>query len=854
MLFQRRTWILWLGTAAILLVGCDNHDGRKIKLASDHEDLSAGPQTAASILRVSPEEQRTVAVLYFENATEDASLDWLRRGLTDMLVAELSQSPYLNVVTMKRLSEIATRLGRRPEELVDLSVAAMVASEGGVETLLTGRFYRDSDSLRIDVDLRQVDTGQLLRRETVRGAGLERIFLMVDELSQRVRTNLRGELEATRSLGVRLADMTQSIEAFRYYSRGLEALDKVIFAAADSFFRKAVEYDSTFAAAHLRLAGSSFAIGQRKAAQKALRLARRYADKLSQSDRMQLRLYEADLSGDVKKSLAVLQELLSYAPNDIDTRMQLANLFFRRLEDNDRAIEEYETILELDPSRKLAYNQLAYLYAFRGDFTTALKYLDTYEELAPDEPNPHDSRGEILMMAGRLEEAARSLKTALAKWPAFYQSAMRLTDIYSELGDLTQALRYSDMWIEQAPSDKVRAAAYTQRAAVLWRFGRIEEAKQALKLALKTSPTEVWPVLVGGEMYQAIGDTAAARQLYRSFLSQKELASTSGDYGWGKIPLLRVCLEANLPASEAFSLAQTLVGEETRALFREQNSLYLGLLALRAGEYERASQWLREEPSPDFYDVLTSVPGVGRSWVWKYLSEAIRYEPKQKKHDYASCDLMLDAARKADRGDLEVLALFMRAQYHDKYGRQEELAAEYQRLGTPLENNWRVIGPFPNQSGFDRHFPPEDSVDLEAEYQGVGGTITWQPAEDGTYDGFVDLRAILRRSSWAVGYAAVHVDSPEKRVVQIRMATDEACKLWLNDDLVWQAYRSDEAVLDHDIVTVFLRRGDNKLLMKVTNSIGDWGFYLRMTDEKGRGYPDLRFHAPGMEELKVAGL
>ena len=95
--------------------------------------------------------------------------------------------------------------------------------------------------------------------------------------------------------------------------------------------------------------------------------------------------------------------------------------------------------------------------------------------------------------------------------------------------------------------------------------------------------------------------------------------------------------------------------------------------------------------------------------------------------------------------------------------------------------------------------------------------------------------------------------SPEQRVVQLRLGSDEDVKLWLNGDPVWQAYRKPgdlpyaskpDARLDHDVVQVVLRPGRNRVLLKVTNTLADWGFVLRVTDDRGRGFPDLELVAP----------
>lgn len=51
-------------------------------------------------------------------------------------------------------------------------------------------------------------------------------------------------------------------------------------------------------------------------------------------------------------------------------------------------------------------------------------------------------------------------------------------------------------------------------------------------------------------------------------------------------------------------------------------------------------------------------------------------------------------------------------------------------------------------------------------------------------------------------------------------------------------------MVERDIITVLLHPGYNRVLLKITNTIYDWGFFFRVTDEKGNGFSDITFHAP----------
>ena len=70
----------------------------------------------------------------------------------------------------------------------------------------------------------------------------------------------------------------------------------------------------------------------------------------------------------------------------------------------------YKKVLDADPKYKAAYNMLGYVYANLGDYDKAIKTLNTYKDLAPDDPNPHDSIGEIYFYQGDFRQAEKHFK------------------------------------------------------------------------------------------------------------------------------------------------------------------------------------------------------------------------------------------------------------------------------------------------------------------------------------------------------------------------------------------------------------------------------------------------------------
>lgn len=838
----------------LFFAGCENNAERKIKLSDGNLASTNLSQPASSVLRVSPEQQRNIAILNFENNTNNASLNWLRRGLADMFATELSQSPYLNVIPIKRIGEIAQKHGLKEAQLSDPSAVSAIARDAKAEILLSGRIYPLGDSLCIDVDLVNTATGRLIKREMVHGNGLEQIFSMVSDLSDRVRSSIRGELAESQYAGINLKEMTESVEAFRYFSEGQENAEKFLHEDAKECYENAIEADTTFAAAYLNLAYLAYDLNKVAEGSSALRKARKYADKLSETDKIKLRVLEGRSRGDFLNLIPTLEDGVNRFPSDVELRIQLAR-YYRGMGDFDKALQEFEAAAELDPGRKMLYNDLGYVHAFRGDYTTAVKNIDTYIELAPDEPNPYDSKGEILMMAGRLNEAAEQFKIALNKWPKFHYSAIHLAYVYAEMGDETNAMKYIAQALASSPNEKINLNANFMKVMILWKFGKADQAEKLLDGAIKQFPYLGEPVITAGEIYKSRGENSKAEAVYSSAFNRfrKYFNGGKGDFN-DVANFVGFILSADLPAADVIPVLEEVSSDhELPQLYKFIINRTLALMYFRVGESDKAKACSDKIISQEFDFLLSYLQNSGWS-TWKHFFESLKYTSNVRANDHPLARRILNLARDSERKDLEALASFVRANIYQERGDPEAVANEYQDMGVPLETDWMVLGPFAANkfSGFEHQFPPEKKIKLDATYQGARGEIKWQDADDAHYDGYMNLQSIFDYTYWTVGYALTYAFCPEERKVQIRVGTDETFKMWLNDELISQRFNKADAAVDRDIVTVILHPGYNKLLLKVTNTDQDWGFYFRITDESGNAFYDITYHSPDKVEKKFA--
>ena len=148
---------------------------------------------------------------------------------------------------------------------------------------------------------------------------------------------------------------------------------------------------------------------------------------------------------------------------------------------------------------------------------------------------------------------------------------------------------------------------------------------------------------------------------------------------------------------------------------------------------------------------------------------------------------------------------------------------------------WNLIGPFdaPDMTFLTTAYPPETGIALNQKHAGKGGQeVKWKKAEaDGT--GYMRLAEFFKPSEQAIVYGLAYVYSPAMQPTYILLGSDDGVRVWLNDELVHTnpAYRG--AYPDQDKVKVDLEPGWNKVLVKVLQGAGGWGFYLRFADPDG---------------------
>lgn len=133
-----------------------------------------------------PTDSPSLAVLYFTNNTGDKELDHWSRGLSDMLIDDLSQSKYIYVLPKHRLLDVFKKFELLEVDSYSNRDIEKLESWGVGNYILLGNYFKSGDNFRISVTLHNVNTGEDTGTEQVEG-NLNDVFGLVDELTVKIK-------------------------------------------------------------------------------------------------------------------------------------------------------------------------------------------------------------------------------------------------------------------------------------------------------------------------------------------------------------------------------------------------------------------------------------------------------------------------------------------------------------------------------------------------------------------------------------------------------------------------------------------------------------------------------------------
>jgi tetratricopeptide (TPR) repeat protein len=268
---------------------------------------------------------------------------------------------------------------------------------------------------------------------------------------------------------------TPSAEARSLYEKGMQDYENLYLERCNEDWRGAVKADPNLAVAWAWIAFNSSNPEEVIAAREK---AKALAPKLTPGEQLMIEWIAKVQEGDFIGGISAMNDMLEMYPKDKHLLYLAGNWLL--LEDGDeQGMKIMEKALALDKNFPAALNDLAYMYARSRQFDKAFVDMDRYVALLPKEPNPQDSYGELLRMAGNFEGSLRHYRAALAIDPDFVTSQVGLADTYALMGNQEQARIEYEKAIRYAHTEADRLT-YSMQNAITWvRDGKFAEADKA---------------------------------------------------------------------------------------------------------------------------------------------------------------------------------------------------------------------------------------------------------------------------------------------------------------------------------------------------------------------------------------
>jgi tetratricopeptide (TPR) repeat protein len=399
---------------------------------------------------------------------------------------------------------------------------------------------------------------------------------------------------------------TSSAHARELYMKGIVDFENLYLERCNDDWRAAVKEDPNLALAWAWIAFNSSnpqEVSDARAKAKAL------APKLTTGEQLMISWISKVQEGDFLGGITAMNDMLEMYPHDKHVLYLSGNWLL--LENGDeQGLHIMQKALALDKNFPPALNDLAYLYARGRQFDKAFVAMDRYVALLPKEPNPQDSYGELLRMAGNFEGSLTHYRDALKIDPDFVTSQLGLGDTYALMGNEEQARTEYEKAIRFAHNEADRLTYGMQNAMTYVRDGKYAEADKEFQEIAETAHAKEQDLQEAQALrhmaeYQSDENVALKHlKLAEEALAHRPISSSDHDEELSRILRLRVVRAAqagNQPvADQTLHQLEALANGSRNRVIQSSYQGAAGTLLMDQKKYEDAISRLEEDEDNPF--------------------------------------------------------------------------------------------------------------------------------------------------------------------------------------------------------------------------------------------------------------
>ena len=486
-------------------------------------------------------EKDPIVLADFENRTGDAVFDG---ALKQALAVQLGQSPFLNLISDRKVEETLRLMGRPTSEKITRDVAHELCIRTGSKAFLVGSISKLGDHYLVGVDAIGCNIGDTLANEQEEASTKDDVLKALGKSASNLRTKLGESLSTVQKFDVPVEATTSSLEALKAFSMGITTFRTKGNSEAIAFYKRAIELDPNFAVAYASLGVAHANLQQASLSAENIKKAYELRAHVSEHEKYRIEaLYYSYVTGELEQATQVYELWSKSYPRDPIPPGNLGYIY-TELGQYDKALAA-----TLD-SQRLEPDVIGY-FNLMGSFLSLNRPDDAQKAL--NEARAVNYEGEVLhwgiyllaFYRGDGAEMEHQVAWAAGKPGSEDLLLASQADTEAYFGRIGKARDFSRRAVDAAVrANSKETGAFRQVSAALREaeFGNQSEAKQGVAKALGLSPGRDVKLFTALTLART-GDSARARALADE-LEKAQPSDTMLKVYW--LPTIRAAAELNV--------------------------------------------------------------------------------------------------------------------------------------------------------------------------------------------------------------------------------------------------------------------------------------------------------------------
>jgi serine/threonine protein kinase/tetratricopeptide (TPR) repeat protein len=433
-------------------------------------------------------ERDTIVLTDFENSTGDPVFDG---ALKQALAVQLGQSPYLNILSDRKVEDTLRLMGRPANERITRDVARELCVRTGSKAILLGSISNLGGQYVVAINAVGCSTGDTLATEQEEAATKPDVLKALSKAAASLRSQLGESLASIQKFDIPVEATTTSLEALKAFSMGMTTFRTKGDAAAIPFFKRALELDPNFAVAYASLGVAYVNLGQASLSTENIKKAYALRDHVSEHEKYRISsLYYDVAMGDEEQAIQVYELWAKSYPQDMVPPGNLGSIY-SEFGQYDKAVTETQESLRLEPNAVVGYGNLGGLYLALGRPQDAKKIIEQAQARNLEGDLLHRVMYYYAFFNGDTAEMERQLAWAAGR-PGDEDLLLAFqADTEAYYGRLIKARDFSRRAMDSAVrNDSKETGALRQVISAMREaeFGNTAVAKQDVAAALALSP------------------------------------------------------------------------------------------------------------------------------------------------------------------------------------------------------------------------------------------------------------------------------------------------------------------------------------------------------------------------------